>query len=259
MNKVVIEVQNITKIYKQKIANDDISFVVRKGERVGVIGQNGAGKTTLVEQIVGITKPSKGKIIYHFPYKRTPQEKMGIQFQDSSYPEGLTVKDVINFQLDIYGSTISRRELLNMLHIFQVDEFYHKKAKGLSGGQLQKINVLLAVIHNPEVVVLDEISTGLDISAREEILNYVEKYLVEKKMTTFLISHNMSEIERLCRRVILLDDGKIHYDGPLSDILKQHGSLGAYVVKFLQSRKKAKELLLRKKLASLSDSPKKGA
>ncbi len=227
--KPIIEVKDLVKKFGHKIANDHISFSIQKGERVGIIGANGAGKTTLVEQIIGTSKPTAGEIIYGFEYKKTPQEKMGMQFQTSSYPEGLTVKDVIDFSLDIYGSTIKQKDLEELLKVFQIHDFYKAKAKGLSGGQQQKLNVLLAIAHNPELVILDEISTGLDILAREEIVGYVDKITRAKNMTTILISHHMSEIEMLCDRVIILSQGKIKAEDSINNIQKKHGSLGEFM------------------------------
>lgn len=227
--KVMIEVKNLTKKFGSKIANNNVSFKIYEGERVGIIGANGAGKTTLVEQIIGTSKPTEGEIIYGFEYKKTPQEKMGMQFQTSSYPEGLSVKDVIDFSLDIYGSSIDEKELNNLLDVFQIRDFYKAKAKGLSGGQQQKLNVLLAIVHTPELVILDEISTGLDILAREEIVGYVDKITREKKMTTILISHHMSEIETLCDRVIILSKGEIRAEDSIVNIKKSHGSLGQFM------------------------------
>lgn len=227
--KVILEVNELVKKFGHKVANDHISFKIFKGERVGIIGANGAGKTTLVEQIIGTSKPSSGTITYGFDYKKTPQEKMGMQFQTSSYPEGLSVKDVIDFSLDIYGSNIKQKDLDELLKIFQIYDFYKAKAKGLSGGQQQKLNVLLAIVHNPELVILDEISTGLDILAREEIVGYVDKITRSKKMTTILISHHMSEIETLCDRVIILSQGKIKAEDTIANIKKDHGSLGEFM------------------------------
>ena len=223
--KNIIEVNNVTKKFGGKIANNKISFKIKRGERVGIIGENGAGKTTLVEQLIGVSKPTSGKIKYNFSYQKTPQEKMGMQFQESSYPDGLSVKDIIDFSLEIYGSNINKKSLDEILDKFQVSDFYKSKAKGLSGGQQQKLNVLLAIVHNPEIVILDEISTGLDISAREEIVGYVDRITKEKKMTTIMISHHMSEIQRLCSRVIILSKGKIFMEETISNIKKKHGSL----------------------------------
>ncbi len=233
-NLNILEVIGITKKFGQKIANHNISFSIKKGERIGIIGANGAGKTTLVEQIIGTIKPSSGEIKYNFKYKTTPQEKMGMQFQESSYPTGLRVKDIINFSLEIYGSDINGKDLSKMLEKFQVKAFYKSNANGLSGGQKQKLNVLLAIAHNPEIVILDEISTGLDISAREEILGYVDDVTKEKEIATILVSHNMDEIERLCSRVIILAKGEVLMEETIKNIQEKHHSLSDLMRKIIK-------------------------
>lgn len=225
MSKKIIEIKKITKKFGNKVANRNISFSIKKGEKIGIIGANGAGKTTFVEQLIGTYSPSSGKIKYLFPFKKTPQEKMGMQFQESSYPEGISVKDVIEFSLSIYKSAINSKELKELIDIFQINYFIHSKAKSLSGGQQQKLNVLLAIAHNPEIVILDEISTGLDVAAREEILNYVESIINKQKITTILISHHMSEIERICDRAIILHKGEIILDSSINKIRQKYKGL----------------------------------
>lgn len=227
-NKYIIEVNNLTKKFGDVIANNNITFKIKKGERLAIIGANGAGKTTLVEQLIGVSKPTSGEIKYNFKFNKTPQEKMGMQFQDSSYPDGLSVKDIIDFSLEVYASDIPKKVLKEMLKKFQVEKFYKSKAKGLSGGQQQKLNVLLAILHHPEIVVLDEISTGLDISAREEIVSYIDGITKKDEITTILISHQMSEVERLCSRVIFLESGKVKFDEPIKNIISKYGSLDAF-------------------------------
>lgn len=238
----IIEVKNLFKQFGNNVANNNLNFKINKGERVGIIGANGAGKTTLVEQIIGTSKPTSGEIIYNFDYKISPQEKMGMQFQDSSYPGGLSVKDIIDFSLEIYGADINQNDLNSMLNRFQVSSFYKSNAKGLSGGQQQKLNVLLAIAHNPEIVILDEISTGLDISAREEIVGYVDEITRERNMTTILISHHMSEIRSLCNRVIILAKGEIWYDGPIKELESKHGSLDDVMKQIIKEGKHVEEI-----------------
>jgi ABC-2 type transport system ATP-binding protein len=232
-NKNIIEIKNVTKLFGKKVALSDVSFNVQQGDCVGMIGANGAGKTTLVEMIVGLNKPTKGKINYKFDYKISPQEKIGMQFQDSSYPTGLTVKDVIQFSLDIYNASIANEELNEVLDIFQVTNFYKAKAKSLSGGQMQRLNVLLAIIHKPQILILDEISTGLDVLAREEILSYVQKYIQKGNKTLLIVSHNMDEIRRLCNRVLVFREGKLVEDRKVADIKR---NLNDYIKDFLPQR-----------------------
>jgi len=231
--KKIIEIKNLTKSFGKKIANDNISFDIYEGERIAIVGGNGAGKTTLVEQIIGTSIPTSGEIVYNFDYKKSPQEEMGMQFQESSYPEGLTVKDIIEFSLQIYNYKGGQKEIHSLIEKFQVTPFINEKAKSLSGGQQQKLNVLLAITHNPKIVILDEISTGLDISAREEIIGYIDEITKKEKITTILISHNMNEVERLCTRLIVLKDGKLLNIDTIKNIQKKHKSVDLYMKKVI--------------------------
>ncbi|MDI4567705.1 MAG: ABC transporter ATP-binding protein, partial [Mycoplasma sp.] len=241
--KLILEVKNLVKIFNDgKIANESINFQVFEGECIGLIGGNGAGKTTLVEQIAGLIEPTYGSIKFYFDYEYTPKEKIGIQFQNSSYPQGLTTKDIIQLQLDMYQTKITYGELNKLLDVFQVKDFYFKKVSSLSGGQLQKINVLLALIHSPRFVILDELTTALDVFAREEIFNYVYKFIKEKNITTILISHNMNEIEKLCTKVIVLLYGQIAYEGKISDIIKKYKTLDDYMLKIISDSEKIENI-----------------
>ena len=229
----VLKVNNITKKFGHFYALNDISFEIAKGERIGLIGGNGAGKTTISEIIVGINKPTSGTIEFGFDFIHSPKEGIGMQFQQSNYPSGLTVKDIITFAINLRKLTITEEELKSLLETFQMGEFYKRKVRMLSGGQRQKLNILLSIIHNPKLVILDELSTGLDISAREEIINFTDKLLSKNNMSAILISHHMEEIKSLCSKVIILDHGKISEIKTIKDIEKKHGSLHNFSKKLI--------------------------
>ena len=134
------------------------------------------GKTTFVEILAGINKPDSGDLKYNFKFKNTFQEKIGIQFQDSNYPKGISVKSVINFILEIFKSELSQDEINGLINIFGIDEFYYKKAASLSGGQSQRLNCLLSIIHKPNFLILDELSTGLDVTIKSKIKNFIKSF-----------------------------------------------------------------------------------
>ncbi|MBQ5543572.1 MAG: ABC transporter ATP-binding protein, partial [Mycoplasmataceae bacterium] len=178
--KPLIEVKDLCVIFKdkkqKKYAVNNISFNINPNENIAFIGANGAGKTTTVETIAGINKPTEGKILYNYDYKKSFQEGIGIQFQDSSYPKGVTVKNVIDFLKDAYGlnkDKINDLEFDHLLDVFRIKEFYHTDARKLSGGQQQRLNVLLSLMHKPKVLFLDELVTGLDIQIRNELENFI--------------------------------------------------------------------------------------
>ena len=229
----VLQVKNITKKFGSFEALKGVSFEVARGERIGLIGGNGAGKTTVSEIIAGINKPTSGSVIYGFEFDETPKEGIGMQFQQSTYPSGLTVKDIISFARNLRKLDMTNKELIGLLRVFQMEDFYGRKVRSLSGGQRQKLNILLSIIHNPKLVILDELSTGLDISAREEIIDFTDDLLTANNMSAILISHHMAEIKALCTKVVVLDNGEVRDIRLVSDIEKEHGSLGAYSKKLI--------------------------
>lgn len=245
---MILKLTNVTKKFGSFVAVNNVSFELKAGERVGLIGGNGAGKTTISEMIAGINQPTSGKIDYGFKYKHKPQEGIGMQFQDSTYPSGLTVKDIITFARNLHKINMTNVELKSILESFQMDEFYNRKARSLSGGQRQKLNILLSVIHNPKLVILDELSTGLDIAAREDIIEFTDKLLRKNNTSAILISHHMAEIRDLCDRVIILDRGQILETKDIKTLEKEHGSLDKYMKKIIKdSNKKTREVFLGEK------------
>lgn len=234
----LINVQNLTKEFgkldKKKVVLNNINFEIREGENVAFLGTNGAGKTTLVEILAGLNKPTSGTVEYKFAYDKTPLEKLGIQFQDSSYPPGITVKEVIKFIIGVYSCKVSEEELEGLINIFGIDIFYKRRASSLSGGQQQRLNALLAIIHKPKVIFLDEISTGLDISIRTRIKDFIKEYAIENGMTIVLVSHDMPEIEYLADRIIVLDKGTIVASIYKDEIMAKYGDVTNFISNYIK-------------------------
>lgn len=234
---ILIELHNLYKSFgkrnKLTQAVDDLSFNIYKNQNMALLGANGAGKTTTVEMIAGICKPDKGRIIYKFPYIDSFHEGVGIQFQDSSYPVGLYVKDVIMFMVNVYNIDLNITEMKSMVAAFGLEKFYNRPARSLSGGQQQRLNILLALMHKPKVVFLDELSTGLDINIRQQIIAFVKEYCIKFSITIILISHNMEEVEALCNRIIVLQKGKIKVDMYATDIIKKYKSVEKLAQKYI--------------------------
>lgn len=234
----VLNVIDVTKKFGDFIAVDKVSFSIARGERVAIIGANGAGKTTVTEIIAGLSKPTDGMIEYGFDFKESPQEGIGMQFQKSDYPSGLTVKDMVMFADNLRKLKTSHNRLHELLDKFQMTDFYKRKAKNLSGGQKQKLNILMSVLHKPRLIILDELSTGLDISAREEIIDFTDKLLESEGMSAIVISHHFEEIEKLCTRVIAMDRGKIVANDSIKSIAEEHGSLAKFAKKLIEKGNK---------------------
>ncbi len=224
--KILFSINNLTKKFHQFIALDNISFEVYEGQSIVIIGANGAGKTTLSEIISGVSKPTSGNIKYEFGNNKLEIAKnIGIQFQDNTFPNGVGVRDLINFYASIYKVDVKSESFKNIIKVFDMQELMKKPASSMSGGQRQRLNVILAFLHQPKLLLLDEVSTGLDIKSRNFIRNYIKIILRENNSTLFLVSHNMDEAEFLCDRMILLEKGKIIKDALIDDIKKEHGSL----------------------------------
>lgn len=229
----IMKLTNVNKFYGDLQVLKNINLMFSKKERVGIVGANGAGKTTLVEIMAGIVKPNTGQMEIGYPFKNSFKEGIGMQFQQSTYPSGLIVKDIISFAINLRKIVMSNSEIKEILRIFQMDDLYRRKVRFLSGGQKQKLNILLSVLHKPKLVILDELSTGLDISAREDIINFTSKLLVKNEMTAIIISHHMAEIKSLCSKVIVLKNGAIDIISTIDELEAQHGPLENYVKKII--------------------------
>ncbi|MGC5247155.1 ABC transporter ATP-binding protein [Gordonia sp. DT219] len=205
----MIEVHGLTKSYGDSQVVRGIDFEVQQGEIFGILGPNGAGKTTTVECIGGLRTRDAGHIrVAGFDpadEDRGLREELGIQLQESRLPDKQTVGEAIRLYSSFYSAPRDWRELLERLDIASQERTYFAK---LSGGQKQRLSVALALIGNPKVAILDELTTGLDPGARREVWGLLED-LKDTGVTLLLVSHFMEEAERLCDRVAVIDDGRV--------------------------------------------------
>lgn len=247
--KNIVEVKSIVKNYGKLNVLKGISFNVKEGERLAIIGANGAGKSTLTEIISQVKEPTSGTIKFSFADNKADISKnIGIQFQESTYPMFYKTIDIINFFLEASHANISKEQLKKVMKIFHLEGIENEFTQGLSGGQKQRLNVLLAVIHNPKLLLLDEVSTGLDIEAREDIKVYIKKYLDETNSTLMLVSHNPDEITYLVDRIIVIHDGKLYADLQMKDVIKKFKTFDNYITDlFINQFKNKKGEKIRKK------------
>ena len=231
----MIEVKNVTKEFTKKIskketikfkADDNISFKVKSGEIVGILGPNGAGKTTLLRMIAGIMEPTEGSIkINNLNYHENSEEiKKQISFLSGSTK---LYKDISPYELltmcgeyyDLEKEEITKR-INEITKRFNLDSFIHQRIDNLSTGQMQRTNIARCVIHNPNIYIFDEATSGLDIIASKTILDFIKE---EKKKNKSIIysTHYMEEAENICDRVILIHEGKIIKEGTPSAIIKE--------------------------------------
>ncbi|HEY5563664.1 MAG TPA: ABC transporter ATP-binding protein [Clostridiaceae bacterium] len=205
----VIEVTQLTKIYGKINAVDQISFNVKKGEIFGMLGPNGAGKTTTIECIIGLKKYEQGivNVVGLNPLKdrNALYGKIGVQLQETSFQDKIKVKEICSLFESFYKNPYPYEKLIDK---FGLKEKLNSYVDNLSGGQKQKLSIILALIPNPEIVFLDELTTGLDPQARQDMWKYV-KELKEEGRTVFMTTHYMEEAEYLCDRICIIKKGKI--------------------------------------------------
>jgi len=205
----IIEVAHLHKAYGATVAVDDVSFTVQHGEIFGILGPNGAGKTTTVECLSGLRVPDGGTIgVLGLDPQRDRHALrglVGVQLQEGSMPPKLTVWELIDLFASFYGNPADAGELLDLLGLTAKRGAYYKR---LSGGQKQRVSIALALIGNPKVAILDELTTGLDPQARRETWGLIEG-VRDRGVTIVLVTHFMDEAERLCDRVALIDSGRV--------------------------------------------------
>jgi len=204
-----IEVKNLVKKYGKLVAVDDVSFSVKKGEIFGLLGENGAGKTTTLEMIEGLRKPTSGKVLVLGKDTRKNldeiKELIGVQLQSSAYFDFLSLKDILNLFGSFYKKQIDSDKLLQMVDLTHKTNAYVSQ---LSGGQKQRFSIVASLVNDPDIVFLDEPTTGLDPLARRNLWDVITKIRKQGK-TIILTTHYMEEAERLCDRVAIMDAGKI--------------------------------------------------
>jgi ABC-2 type transport system ATP-binding protein len=205
----IIQVEHLTKSYKDVMAVKDISFEIREGEIFGIIGPNGAGKTTTVECIIGLRKPDSGNILVlglnPITGGRRLKPKIGAQLQEAMLPANIKVWEAVELFSSFYADTRDPHELLKTFDLIDKRNAFFSK---LSGGQRQRLFIALAVLHNPEIVFFDELTTGLDPLSRQSIWGIVRDIRAKGK-TVILTTHLMEEAQRLCDRVAILNKGEI--------------------------------------------------
>ena len=201
MNEPSIRVRNLTKSFGGRRVVDGLSFDVEKGQVFALLGHNGAGKSTTIDLILGLKAPEGGtaKILGMDAARNRKQvfERVGVQLQHTQYQSAITVEEACIEYASLYAAPADFRQLLDSFGHSELRKSFVSK---LSGGERQKLSVVLALIGNPEIVFLDELTTGLDVVARREVWRTL-KHLKEQGLTIFLTTHYMEEAEALCDRV----------------------------------------------------------
>jgi ABC-2 type transport system ATP-binding protein len=215
----VLEVRELVKQYAGVRAVDGVSFAIPEGQCFGLLGPNGAGKTTTVEMMEGVTRPTSGLVLYRGePLGARFREEAGIQFQKTALQEFLTVRETLALFSRLYTRRRGVDELIRTCALEQVAERDNRK---LSGGQLQRLLLAIALANDPRVLFLDEPTTGLDPQARHNFWDLVRTIKAEGR-TVLLTTHYMDEAYFLCDVIAIMDSGRIIAEGPPSRLLEQH-------------------------------------
>ena len=222
-----IVVENLSKNYSKNEAVKNINFKISENEVLGLLGPNGCGKTTTIAMMLGLLKPTNGKVLIDgedIEKKRISLlHKMNFISPYIELPKKLTVKE----NLIVYGKLYGVQNILIRIDYLsdklRLNEFLDKKTGELSSGQKNRVSLAKALINDPKILFLDEPTASLDPETGDFVRSFIEKISKEKKMSILLASHNMSEVKRLCKKVLMMKDGCLIDQGTPDDLIKKHG------------------------------------
>lgn len=227
--------------YETKKAIDDISFEIKEGELIGFIGPNGAGKTTTLKCLSGLLYPTRGKIsILGFnPYDRKPEFLKKIAFvmgQKNQLWWDLPAIDTFLLNKEIYEVDDEKYKTVigELTKLLEVEDIINLPVKKLSLGQRMRMEIMASLIHSPQILFLDEPTIGLDVLMQKKLREFIREYNIRFKATIILTSHYMQDVEQLCKRVIIINFGKIIFDGQLSSLIEKYSPYKEIKVMFAQ-------------------------
>lgn len=212
-------------------AVEDINFSIQKGELVGYIGPNGAGKSTTIKMLSGILTPTRGKVtvLGREPYYQRKENGMdiGVVFgQRSQLFWDLPVMDAFELYKKMYKipDDVYQKNLAHYMKLLDINEFVMQPVRQLSLGQKMRAEICVAILHDPQILYLDEPTIGLDVLVKSKIREFIKQLNQEKKTTVLLTTHDMADIEAICDRIILINKGRLLFDGKIQDFRDQFGS-----------------------------------
>ncbi len=227
----------LSRDFETKVAVDGVSFAIQRGELVGYIGPNGAGKSTTIKMLTGILVPSSGRVTVSgvVPYERRVENarRIGVVFgQRTQLWWDLPTVESFELLRYIYRVPAPRyKRNLELFHdLLGLGEFMQTPVRQLSLGQRMRADLAAALLHDPEIIYLDEPTIGLDVVAKEKIRQFIKDINAQRAVTVILTTHDMQDVEKLCDRMILIDHGKVVYDGPVAEIKRRFGTHRTLVV-----------------------------
>jgi ABC-2 type transport system ATP-binding protein len=224
-DRIVLEVEHLTKRFDGVTAVDDVSFSCRRGEILGLLGPNGAGKTTTIQLLLGLTAPTSGVIrIFGLDiarHRREILERVNFSSAYISLPFNLSVRENLEVFARLYGVRDRSRRIARLLQLFEIPEVAGTVTGKLSSGQVTRVNLCKAFLNDPEILFLDEPTASLDPDIAEKVRSALKRVQRERGVTIVYTSHNMHEIELVCDRVIFLSRGRVVAEGTPREILER--------------------------------------
>lgn len=215
----IISIKNLTKRYNNVTAVDNISLEIEQGSCFGLIGPNGAGKTTIIEVIEDIIEQDAGDIFYKGKLRdKTFNQQIGIQFQKTNLLSFLSVKETLKIFASFYDNPLPVDEVIKLCMLEKIENNLNNK---ISGGQLQRLSLGLALLNDPELMFLDEPTTGLDLQARKHIWQIIRDRK-QKGKTIVITTHYMEEAQNLCDTIAIMDQGRIIEQGLCENLIDKH-------------------------------------
>ncbi|WP_339020280.1 ABC transporter ATP-binding protein [Spiroplasma endosymbiont of Atherix ibis] len=233
--QTLIDIKNISKSFGKKVIFKNFDLKIEEGQRIALMGANGCGKTTLVEMIAQFSKTDSGEIKINL--ENNIKQEIGIQLQEGNWPTGITAQNMLDFYKSVYPKFTKEWEE-KLKKVFEIDEFIKRPLKKLSGGQRQRFNAMISIMNNPKIIILDELTTGLDMELQFKIIDFFKKNTKEFKQTLLLVSHHPEEVEEMCDRLIIIKDSKIWYDDSVENTIKKHKSVRELMNKFFKGENK---------------------
>ncbi len=227
---IIVDIQAVSKKYKDapRPAVNDLSFSIEKGEVFGLLGPNGAGKTTLISMLCGLFKADTGEIfingLTHQTNSKACKQLIGVVPQEIALYPKLTAWENLLFLGHMYGlkSTSLRENIKRNLQILGLENNMHQKITSYSGGMKRRVNLIAGLLHNPQLLILDEPTVGVDIQSKQAIMDYLKKLNQENGMTILYTSHHLDEAENFCSHIAIIDEGSLITKGQTEELIKEN-------------------------------------
>ena len=227
MKEAVIEINNLSKMYKNTLAVKDINFKINKGSIVGLLGPNGCGKSTTIGMMLGLIKPTSGEVLINnknIEKDRTDLlQKMNFISPYIELPKKLTIEENLQVFGRMYGVQNLKDKIIEIMEKLNLVDLKKRKTGELSSGQKNRVSLAKALINDPEILLLDEPTASLDPDVGDYVRGIIENFSSNKKKTILIASHNMNEVERLCSEVMMMKNGEIIDKGKSKDLIIKHG------------------------------------